>query len=106
MDRDVVIQHQIYFYFHILLAVILLLSLPLDWAIALYFLPAAITWNMGSFINIFGHKNKEPVNNKILAFFVGGEGNHKNHHQNPKKYQFGHGIWDLGGLIIEKIQTK
>ncbi len=105
------------YYWHLNLGFALLLFLIEPFAVIyLYLFPAAVLWNMGSFINTFGHKfgfksfdtGDESKNNILLGLLMFGEGWHNNHHRYPKSSQFGQGYLqlDVSGKLIKLIEEK
>jgi len=111
-DNFLVNVHKYYYRFHWLLMTILIL---IDWklACAIYLVPGAVLWNMGSFINTVSHKfgyrnhntNDHSTNNVILGYAVWGEGWHNNHHRNPALKNFGQHWWefDISYQVIKLI---
>ena len=111
-DNFLVFIHKYYFHFHWFVLVSLLL---INWKLAMiiYLVPAAIVWNMGSFINNFGHtvgyrsyeSDDTSRNNLVLGYAVWGEGWHNNHHNAPKNVKFGEKWWefDMGYEIIKLV---
>lgn len=105
--------HKNYFYIHALIGISWLLIDPMLF-LSLYAVPAAILWNIGSFVNSlnhrYGYKNFETKdssrNIKILGYLMFGEGWHNNHHHNPRKSNFKNQWWefDLGGFFIKLIE--
>jgi fatty-acid desaturase len=111
MIRDV-LNDKFYMWVHrnyliIILTVIALSFLLLGplWAIALFVAPGAMCWFNISLCNVLCHYGTYGVkNNKLLSFLTFGEGNHKHHHDLPLDPDFSDGGFDLGYLIIRKIQ--
>lgn len=105
LDRDCLIQYKIYNYFHFLI-LFSLFFIPYEILFSLFFAPFVFVWNIGNLTNSILHSKNGPINNKILSFLVGGEGSHKNHHDDPrncmfnKKYFFDFGYW----LFIKNIK--
>lgn len=93
-----VFQHKHYFTVLFTIHIFGLFFLPLAWYWALLVVPGFLMWFGGSMINIFCHNNNGPSNVNILGFLNGGEGWHKNHHDQPANPSFRH--WaDWGGHI-------
>lgn len=114
-DNFQVFLHQHYFKLHLIIIAFWLIIDPML-LIAAYLAPAAILWNMGSFINtlthMIGYRNFETrdqsTNVSWLGFLMWGEGWHNNHHANPKNSSFKVKWWefDLGGWFIKKLEVK
>lgn len=112
-DKFLVDVHKYYFVFH-WTVLILLLLVNVKLAMMIYLVPAAILWNMGSFINNFGHRlgyrnhdtKDSSVNNPVLGYLVWGEGWHNNHHNSPGSGNFGENSWefDMGHKVIQVIK--
>jgi fatty-acid desaturase len=82
-----------------------LLVLPHIWYWAFLLVPGFLMWFSGSMINIYCHKHSGPANVKLLGFLVGGEGWHKNHHDQPANPSFRH--WgDWGGHLHKLMSIK
>ena len=103
--KDYLFQHR--HYFKILLifhtTVLLTCSFPIYWTVCI--VPAFLMWFAGSMINCFGHDSNGPANSNILGLLFGGEGWHKNHHDNPASTQFNN-KYDLGSLIYNLLEDK
>jgi len=100
-----VFQHKYYFpvLFTIHLMGLIILPLELYWAILI--VPGFLMWFSGSMINIYCHDKNGPVNVLILSLIGGGEGMHKNHHDQPSNPSFRH--WsDWPGQIHNTIKIK
>jgi fatty-acid desaturase len=84
--------------------------------ISAYLFPAAILWNMGSFINTFTHmfgyrnynSNDYSTNITWLGYLMFGEGWHNNHHAKPNNWNFKLKWWefDLGAWFIKKLEVR
>lgn len=103
-------------YFKILLIpVITLYAIDPMLGIFLYSIPATITLQTTSFVNVLGHihgyRNHETddksTNSWIANVISLGEGWHNNHHHAPRNYTVKEksNEWDLIGWFIEKIKT-
>lgn len=102
-ERFYLLQHKYYFEISLFWGILMILIFQdVNALIYAWLAPAAILWNGGSFIVSISHREGTTFNDKLLAFFVWGEGYHKNHHNDPKSYKFGK--YDLAGVIIEFIQ--
>jgi stearoyl-CoA desaturase (delta-9 desaturase) len=98
-------QHKYYFKVLLILHVLGILFLSFTYYWALLIVPAFLMWFSGSLINIFCHDDKGPVNVSILGYFSGGEGWHKNHHEEPANPSFRH--WaDWGGHLHKLMSVK
>lgn len=114
-DNFQLFLHKHYFKIHTAIFIFWLLIDPML-LVAAYLAPAAILWNMGSFINtlthMFGYRNHETKDNSTniwwLGYFMWGEGWHNNHHANPNDSQFGNKPWelDIGGFFIRLISKS
>ena len=86
----------------------------IDFKSALIFCPVTIvySWTLVTMVNYFGHKDKDEIgprnlNSKLLTFLSGGEGLHKNHHDDPSNYSFGSkDRFDPGKPLIKYILMK
>lgn len=101
-------------YFHIHLAIIVLLSIVSPYFLIFgYFIPAVILWHAGSAINtvnhLWGYRNYSRTNNStnniITGYLMWGEGWHNNHHADPNNWNFKKKWWefDIGSGIIKTI---
>ena len=106
--------HKHYFTIHFVILILLSL-IDTMLMISAYLVPAAILWNMGSFINSLTHMNYGYRNYKTLdkstnipwlGYMMFGEGWHNNHHHNPNNPKFGlsDNELDLGYYIISKVR--
>ena len=110
-----VFLHKNYMLIHLCILVTLLAINPML-AVSAYLFPAAILWNMGSFINtishMVGYRNAESNDHSRNVYWLGylmwGEGWHNNHHANPTNSSFKVKWWefDVGGWFIERLNTK
>jgi len=111
-DQFLVNIHHYYYKFH---WTFLILFALIDWklACAVYLVPSALVWIMGSFINTISHTvgyrnhktNDNSTNNVLLGYTVWGEGWHNNHHANPGAAKFGQRWWefDISYQVIRLI---
>ena len=85
-------------YFALHAALFVLLALAGErWLVCLYLAPAALAWNMGSFVNtlnhMIGYRNFDTAdrstNHAVLGYLTFGEGWHNNHHHQPASPVFG-----------------
>ena len=90
-----------------------LLLAAVDWQIALIFCPVTFSrsWIMSTVVNYHGHGGKklEYTNlNPVLVFLTGGEGLHKNHHENPGNWRFSkeNGPIDPGAVLLKYFLMK
>ncbi len=98
-------QHK--YYFHVLWPIHLagLIFLSWQWYWILLIVPGVLMWFGGSMINVFCHGNEGPRNVPLLGFLIGGEGWHKNHHEEPANPSFRH--WgDWGGHFHKLLSVK
>lgn len=114
-DKFQVFLHNKYFVLH---AAIIIIWSTIDpmLLISAYLFPAAILWNMGSFINTFTHmfgyrnynSNDHSTNIPWLGYLMFGEGWHNNHHAKPNEWNFKSKWWefDLGAWFIKKLEVK
>jgi fatty-acid desaturase len=100
-----VYQHRYYFEALFVVHICAIVFLPFVWYWALLIVPAFLMWFGGSMINIFCHDDNGPRNVKILALVNGGEGWHKNHHDNPSSASFGE-RFDLPGKLHNLLRYK
>lgn len=98
-----VFQHKHYFKVLLGLHLSSIILLPYNYYYCLLIIPGFLMWFSGSMINIFCHNKKGPTNNLLLGLFVGGEGWHKNHHEDPANPSFRH-VFDWGGKIHSLIK--
>lgn len=94
---------KLYIAFNIVLALI-------DFKTALIFGPVSFTmaWILNTMVNYNGHTLNgvvEPRNlGPVITMLTGGEGLHKNHHNDQTSHSFASpGRFDLGAIVIEKI---
>lgn len=77
--------------------------LPLETAITYVFAPVAITWQLQSLANTWGHKwgtnDDQPYNSWFMFPFILGDAWHKNHHDKPGAVRFHK--YDVIGAIAE-----
>lgn len=114
-DKFQIFLHKKYFLIHSLIFLFWIIIDPMM-AVAAYLAPAAVLWNMGSFINTFTHmfgyrnfnSNDNSTNVHILGYLVWGEGWHNNHHAAPNNPIFKEKWWeiDIGGWFIKKLDTS
>lgn len=114
-DRFQVFLHKNYFLIHLIIFMFWLAVNPMM-LVACYLAPAAVLWNLGSFVNSLNHrigyKNFESKDSSKNLFFTGflvwGEGWHNNHHAHPTNPNFKEKWWefDLGGLFIKLLSIK
>jgi len=98
-----VFQHKYYFIVLVTAHILGLLLLPFIYYWAIFIVSGFVMWFSGSLVNLFGHNKKGPTNNYILGLLVGGEGWHKNHHDEPANYSFRH-KFDWGGKIHQLLR--
>jgi len=81
------------------------LLLPLFWFLALICLP--MFWGRLSFgvVNTIGHWYAEPRASLLANILLGGEGDHKYHHENPGSFRISK-YWDPAGWFISLIRLK
>ena len=114
-DRAMVAVSKHYYKFHwIVMALFCLISFKA--ALVFYMVPAAILWNMGSFINTLSHMvgyrnfaTKDNSQNFLpLGYLVWGEGWHNNHHHAPPSKKFGVKWWefDAGYQVIRLVEAS
>lgn len=114
-DRYLVFIHRYYYHFHWTILVLFCL-IDIKLMTMIYLVPAAILWNMGSFINTlshsFGYRNhntKDASTNLLpLGYLVWGEGWHNNHHNMPSSKKFGEKWWefDMGYHVIKVVGNE
>lgn len=108
--------HKNYFKIHLGIALFWLLIDPML-LLAAYLAPAAILWNMGSFINtithMFGYRGYDDVDDDSrnvwwLGLLMWGEGWHNNHHAVPNDPRYGRKWWeiDIGYWFIWLLEKK
>lgn len=108
-------MHKHYFLIHSIIFISLLVIDPML-LVSGYLAPAAILWNMGSFINtlthMIGYRNFNSDDNSTNIFWLGylmfGEGWHNNHHARPNSSKFKEKWWefDLGWFFIKLLEVK
>lgn len=113
-DKFLLSIHLNYFKFHWTIMILLCL-LNFKLAAIIYLVPAALVWNMGSFINTVNHSlgyrtyntTDSSTNFPPLGLLVWGEGWHNNHHANPANANFGEKWWevDIGYQIIKLVRA-
>lgn len=103
-DNFHLITHKYYFYIHLVLLILLILTVGWYVTAMIYLAPAAVLWNAGSLINTvchlrYGYRNHNlpdnSSNNIFLGYFVWGEGWHNNHHHSPANSKFGQKWWEF-----------
>jgi fatty-acid desaturase len=109
------ILHNHYFKILLIPVIILFLIDPLV-GLFIYCLPATLTLNATSVVNVFGHwhgyrnyeTNDRSTNSWIANLVSFGEGWHNNHHKHPNKYSLKERSheWDLVGIFIDSIRVK
>lgn len=114
-DKFQLFVHKNYFIMHIMVIMIWTVIDPML-LVSAYLLPAAILWNMGSFVNTFGHSvgyrsyetKDDSRNNVFLGYLLWGEGWHNNHHAKPMQPDFGRKWWelDIGKFFIKLLDRK
>lgn len=107
--------HKNYFLIHLFI-ILFWLSIDPMLLVAAYLAPAALLWNMGSFINTLthmtGYKNfntKDSSTNILwLGYLMWGEGWHNNHHAHPSSSSFKRKWWelDVGGVFIKLLDKS
>lgn len=98
-------QHKNYFHGLLILHLSTLILLPWQWYWAMVIVPGFLMWFGGSMTNCLSHNKQGPRNNIILGLLFGGEGWHKNHHNDPANPSFGHKM-DWGNWIYLLITYK
>jgi stearoyl-CoA desaturase (delta-9 desaturase) len=98
-----VFQHKHYFKVLVSVHILGIICLPFIYYWVLFIIPGFVMWFGGSLINIFCHDKTGPINKTLLGLLVGGEGFHKNHHEQPANPSFRH-KFDWGGKIYEYIK--
>jgi fatty-acid desaturase len=87
---------------------LMLILLPLDLSIMLFFAPIAITWQLQSLANTWGHSwgsDGDSAKDSILMFpFILGDAYHASHHEFPSKVRFHKN--DPVGFLAEKIFNR
>ena len=126
MPRDLLRDSQVklvdQYYYHIWLALVIVTWL-IHWKITVFFVLAPVGWALFHAIgvNFISHwpipgsyRNYDTpdhsYNNQWVAYYLGGEGLHNNHHQDQSRYDHAvnPGEFDLGGWVVDKffIQNK
>lgn len=113
-DRTLKFFQVIHFPFFISLFVLLFILGGWKWMLWFGCVRVALTLNSSWMINSLGHywgyQNYEGIdlsrNNKLIAFFTGGEGFHNNHHKRPRSSNLAHfkGEFDLGFQYIRLLR--
>lgn len=99
-----VFQHKHYFTVLFSIHALGLAVLPMNWYWALLVVPGFLMWAGGSAINIFCHDKHGPANVTLWGILNGGEGWHKNHHEQPANPSFRH--WaDWGGHVHNMLKV-
>jgi sn-1 stearoyl-lipid 9-desaturase len=98
-------QHQYYFRGLILTHLVIGIFLPLKVYWAILICPAFLMWFAGSTINVFCHDQSGPVNHWVWGLLHGGEGFHKNHHENAQSPAF-HRWADWGYICFRIMNIK
>jgi len=117
LNKFQIFLHRYYFYIHTLILVTLLAIFGIHATMVFYLVPAAILWNMASFINTINHSGmgyrnfdtpESSVNNWFTGYFIWGEGWHNNHHAYPGKSSFKHKSHeiDISSHIIGLLEKK
>lgn len=120
LNKFQIFLHKNYFRLHIAILATLFLVFGFTITAAIYLVPAAIVWTMGSLINTinhskFGYKNHDTpdssVNNLLTGYLVFGEGWHNNHHKYPGFSKFGNRWFELDVsylciTVIQKLRLK
>lgn len=121
VPRDLMHDHWIKWvdrhYYNIWL-VLILLSLAVDWRLCVFFVLAPVGHGIisGAILNWFGHwqlpgsyrsyaTTDKTYNNQAVAWYLGGEGLHNNHHHDTSQYNqaFNPGEFDFGGWLVKKF---
>lgn len=115
-DKFHVFLHQKYFLIHLFIFAFWLMIDPML-LVACYLAPAALLWEMGSFINTINHKSMigyrnfdTPDNSRNvswLGYLMWGEGWHNNHHYKASDPRFGltDKEFDMGWFFIKRLQN-
>ena len=100
-----VFQHKYYFQalFGLHLIAVFVLPLQIYWACLI--VPGFLMWFAGSTINVFCHDKNGSKNLSLLGFLHGGEGWHKNHHEEPANPNFRHPA-DWGYKLYNIIRAQ
>lgn len=98
-------QHKNYFNVLFLAHGLGLIFLPWAWYWCIMIVPGFLMWFGGSMTNCFSHNKQGPNNNILLGLLFGGEGWHKNHHNDPANASFGHRL-DWGNWIYKLITYR
>lgn len=99
-------------YLLIILATILVSSLfiGLNWTIAVFVAPGALSWITIYLGNTLCHLGKDSndrsCNNWFIVLIGFGEGWHGYHHRHPNDANFGQGKWDPGWWLINLLEKK
>ena len=99
-----IFQHKHYFLGLLIYHVLLISILPIEYYWAAAIVPAFTMWFAGSITNVYGHNNNGPVNNTVLGLLFGGEGWHKNHHDDPASPIF-NSRGDWGNILYKLIKS-
>jgi fatty-acid desaturase len=99
-----VFQHKHYFLVLLVYHVLLISILPIEYYWAAAIAPAFSMWFAGSITNVYGHDSRGPVNNTLLGLLFGGEGWHKNHHDDPASPIF-NSRGDWGSLLYKLVKS-
>jgi len=115
--RDTQVRLMDQYYYHIWLSLAVITCL-IDWKITVFFLLAPAGWALlhaivGNFLShwpMFGsYRNYDTpdrsYNNQWVAYYLGGEGLHNNHHQHQSRYNqaVNPNEFDFGGWFINKF---
>jgi stearoyl-CoA desaturase (delta-9 desaturase) len=99
-------------------AALILISFLINWKFCVFFILAPIGHGIisGAIGNLLGHwkipgsyrnfeTDDKTYNNQLIAYYLGGEGLHNNHHHDSSKYDQAvkPGEVDLGGIFIRKF---
>ena len=105
-------------HYYTIWALLILVSFIISWKLCVFFILAPIGHGIisGAILNWLGHWNipssyrnfeteDKTYNNQLMAFYLGGEGLHNNHHHDTSKYDqaFKPGEIDLGGKFVRKF---
>jgi len=110
-DPFILNSHKYYFAFPLIYAGLLYLLFGFAGFVLGFCMPAAlsmITQNTTNFVNHFSETEFKPRNVAWINVFNFGDGWHKNHHDNPKRYT-NRQRWyelDLAGLLIKYVFAK
>jgi fatty-acid desaturase len=100
--RSGLYQFQLRYYFHILIAYLIIWSLL--FGVQSWFIVNGYVLVIQTLVNYFGHASGHAVNVKWVSLLSHGELHHKNHHDDPQAARFG--TWDIPYAFIQVLRVS